>query len=445
VRAGYFTEWEDGDVKRAAVVLGLVLVVGVMSLPGSQAAVRLRYRDMYNVRGETLFKDRNPVVFRAVAFPELGDPAATYVDMMQAMHGTARVGGNGICFTLHGLSADGSSIDPAAVEQAKRIAKESKDRHMGAMVRVFAPDYPADLRTRERAARTVARAFRGEVKLLYWVDGPQPRRLARRFGSAARELVVVAEDGGDVLAAAAIPERAHTPVVLFGAIPEEGYEKTGFVLENTPASYDAIETAFTHPAELAPWTPDNSVLSEAERAEGFIALFNGRDLDGWYVTGSNKEGFTVKDGAIEWVARGASNLRSVRRYDDFVLRLEYRIAEGGNSGVHLRSPRAARASRIGFEFQMLGDHGKKKDKQSTGSIYAQVAPFVNASLPSGEWNTVEIICDGPHVKATLNGYVVQDLSFDDNEELKYRLRDGFIHLTDHGDPVSFRNVRLKPL
>ena len=63
----------------------------------------------------------------------------------------------------------------------------------------------------------------------------------------------------------------------------------------------------------------------------------------------------------------------------------------------------------------------------------------------GLWNTIEVTCDGPKVKVLINDVVVQDISFDDTEELKYRLRKGFICLTDHNCYVAFRNLRIKEL
>lgn len=419
-----------------------ICVLGALVTPEVEAA---RYKDMFLAKGTKLYRSDSPFTFKAIAFPALGDPAATYVDYMKAVNGTAKVGGNGICFTLHGLSPDGTSIDEKAVKWAKFIAKECKDRHMGAIMRVFPDGFSPEYKVRSTAARTVADAFRGEVKLVYWVDGPESKRIAKRLNWFARELCVAAEEGGEVDVVRELPARIKKPVLLLGSVPGEEMEDVSCLLEDTPASYEALEAATADPAELAPWTPDNSVLSEEERADGFIALFNGRDLDGWYVIGDNENGFAVKDGVIEWMEKGAGALRTVRRYDNFILRLEYRIEEGGNSGVHLRAPRGGRASRIGFEAQILGDHGQPIAKDSTGSIYDQVPPFINASLPAWEWNTYEIICDGSHVKITLNGYVVQDIDFDSRDELKYRLREGFIHLTDHGNKVSYRNIRLKPL
>ena len=98
-----------------------------------------------------------------------------------------------------------------------------------------------------------------------------------------------------------------------------------------------------------------------------------------------------------------------------------------------------------MEIQVMGDHGVTPTPNSTAAIYDVVPPAKNASKPAGEWNALEITLDGAKVKVVLNGEVVQDLNLDENEELKHRLRKGFIGLQDHGNPVSFRNIRLKRL
>ena len=133
------------------------------------------------------------------------------------------------------------------------------------------------------------------------------------------------------------------------------------------------------------------------------------------------------------------------RYDNFVLRFEFRIVQDGNSGVFIHAPRDCRQSKIGFEFQILGDYGEEPNKTSTGSVYDQVTPRLNAGKPAGEWNTAEVRLNGPHYKAILNGKQIQDVNFDDVPELKYRLRKGFIALQDHNNEVAFRNLRIKKL
>ena len=210
--------------------------------------------------------------------------------------------------------------------------------------------------------------------------------------------------------------------------------------------YPALDKAFADPAESAPWTPDNSLLSEAERAEGFVSLFDGKTLNGWFPRTPGVESFEVRDGCIEWVRKGADALLSRDRYDNFVLRLEWKIEKGGNNGVWLRGPRATRSSKLGFEFQMMGDSDiPEPTAESTGSVYRVLPAKALAARPEGEWNEVEIMLNGPHYQATLNGVQIQDVNFDEHPELSWRLRKGFICLSDHGSPAWFRNIRVKKL
>jgi hypothetical protein len=58
---------------------------------------------------------------------------------------------------------------------------------------------------------------------------------------------------------------------------------------------------------------------------------------------------------------------------------------------------------------------------------------------------MEVECRGPRLRVDLNGATIQDLNLEDYPELKVRLRDGFVALQDHGDPVAFRSIWIKPL
>jgi hypothetical protein len=222
-------------------------------------------------------------------------------------------------------------------------------------------------------------------------------------------------------------------------------EKVHFVAPGTNEGYAAFDRFMADPAELEPWTPDNSVLSEEERADGWISLFDGKTLNGWWIKGVNKKGFEVKDGAIVWAGPGADALYTHDRYGDFILRLEFRIAARGNSGLFLRGPRTGRSSKIGMEFQLFDDVDKAPDAHTTGAVYDVEPPLVGASKPAGEWNAIEIMLDGPIMKATVNGQVVQDRNLDEHDELRHRLREGFIGLQDHACHVAFRNIRIKKL
>ena len=137
---------------------------------------------------------------------------------------------------------------------------------------------------------------------------------------------------------------------------------------------------------------------------------------------------------------------SKHSFNDFVLRLDWKVDEPGfNAGLFLRAPRENRRSRMGFEVQMMGDHGNPPCDECTGAIYDVVAPTSNPSKPAGEWNSYEITAQGSRVIVVLNGVKVQDIDFNDFEALRYRKRSGYIGLQDHTNPCAYRNVRIKPL
>lgn len=194
-----------------------------------------------------------------------------------------------------------------------------------------------------------------------------------------------------------------------------------------------------------------SVLSEQEKREGFVPLFNGQDFSGWVVPDAS---WQIKDGVLVCTGRPGGWLRSEKRYENFILRGEFKISKGGNSGVFVRAPMFGRASRIGMEMQILDDYGRPPSKTSTGSIYDAVAPAKNASKPAGEWNSFEITCNRRRVRIVLNNVEVVNVNLDDpainsrlpeTHKLYKRQRRGYIGLQNHGSYVEFRNLRLKEL
>ena len=82
---------------------------------------------------------------------------------------------------------------------------------------------------------------------------------------------------------------------------------------------------------------------------------------------------------------------------------------GGNTGVGIRTPqfdpsksRATRPSFYSYEIQLVDDAGQPPTAHSTGSLYRYVAPSTNPVKPAGEWNTLEVRCQGPRIQVTLN-------------------------------------------
>lgn len=196
-------------------------------------------------------------------------------------------------------------------------------------------------------------------------------------------------------------------------------------------------------------------LSDDEKAQGWELLFDGRSLAGWAASG-DKAAWGAKDGQLAIVRPGTGGwLRTTRLFRDFELALEFLVPEGGNSGVGLRGSSAGDPAFTGFEVQIFDSHGKPADDRSCGAVYNAIAPASQASRPAGEWNQYRIRLVGDTLDVWLNGVAIhtaQKLDARGYEHdpknpnpLDRRLPTGFIALQDHGDPVRFRNVKIRDL
>jgi len=219
-------------------------------------------------------------------------------------------------------------------------------------------------------------------------------------------------------------------------------ESVRAVLESLKPMVDAFQKKIT--GAVPPSSDMNETLDPKEAEEGFVSLFNGKDLSGW-VPISEPENFVVREGAIQLDKFGGGWLRSWESYDDFIFRGEYWIAEGGNSGFFARVPLVGRGSRIGFEFQIQGqDKDAPITNDVTGSIY-DVKPPEGIFIKPNDWNEVEIQCVGPEVKITWNGEIAHHFKYEEVEPMRHRALSGYIGLQDHHNEVKFRNLRIKRL
>ena len=198
-------------------------------------------------------------------------------------------------------------------------------------------------------------------------------------------------------------------------------------------------------------------LDAREKADGFVALFNGTDLTGWKQYASKKEAWAVEDGLLVCKGGGGGWLGTTRDYADFEVRLEYRLKPYGNSGVYIRAPDTGHISREGMEIQILDDHHPKYANldfyQYTGSIYHVVAPTRRMSKKAGEWNAMAIRAEGRRVIVRLNGATIVDADLDRclkdpavaKEHTGLARATGKIGLQSHTDRVEFRRIRLREL
>lgn len=195
-----------------------------------------------------------------------------------------------------------------------------------------------------------------------------------------------------------------------------------------------------------------------EKNAGFEPLFNGKDLTGWEPKQENpkakdKDFWVVKEGGILACRAGTGWLGTKKEYGDFILRLEWKVAEGGNSGVFLRVPgvkEGVSPSATGMEIQVLDDNaaqykGKLKPYQYSGSIYTFVPCSKKVFKGAGVWNSFEITCKGDLIKVVYNGETVAEADASKDENLNKRPKKGLIGLQNHGSACEYRNVMIKEL
>jgi Domain of Unknown Function (DUF1080) len=199
--------------------------------------------------------------------------------------------------------------------------------------------------------------------------------------------------------------------------------------------------------------------------DGFTPLYNGKDLGGWHVK-DGRNGLWKANGEIlfcekgELGANGGGWLTTDREYGDFVLRLEWRIPPGGNSGVGLRYPKDGEPAHEGMEIQILDDaspeNARCPPEELSGSLFVEKAPIVKADKPVGEWNRMEITCRGSLLIVKTNGVETLHLNLDDltvlhghhrqYKPVSERPRKGFLGLQgDRGVQVEYRHIELKEL
>lgn len=190
------------------------------------------------------------------------------------------------------------------------------------------------------------------------------------------------------------------------------------------------------------------------QAERFRPLFNGRDLDGWVDPAGSYE---VADGAIVCKPRKGGVLYTREQFDDFAVRLEYRLPPGGNNGLAIRYPGKGRASTDGMcEIQILDDdhprYARLDPRQFNGSAYGMVAARRGYLRPAGQWNFMQVTVRGSTIQVELNGTRILDADLalvttfkDDQPHPGKDRRHGHFGFAGHGDPVAFRNILVQRL
>lgn len=198
-------------------------------------------------------------------------------------------------------------------------------------------------------------------------------------------------------------------------------------------------------------------LTEAEKEEGFVSLFNGKNLDGWQ---GNKTDYYAENGELVVNPKmgGHGNLFTEKEYGDFNFRFDFQLTPGANNGLGIRAPLEGDAAYVGMELQILDNtaaiYANLQDYQYHGSVYGVIAARRGFLNPFGEWNSQEVIVKGPKIKIILNGETILDgdiaeaskngtLDGKNHPGLKHEK--GYIGFLGHGSELKFKNIRIKEL
>jgi hypothetical protein len=205
-------------------------------------------------------------------------------------------------------------------------------------------------------------------------------------------------------------------------------------------------------------------LTDAEKDAGWRLLFNGKDLTGWRCNNDKPIATKIEDGSLVPFLSGGYLIIHEDQFDDFILKCDVRWKDPRcNSGIFFRLENPRDPVNTSFEAQVMAGNGT--GKHDMGAIYDLAAPSQAAGRADGEWNSVEIKCQGPHISVTVNGTLVSEMNCDqfdkpgvcpDGQPHKFTLggkpraikdfaRSGYLGFQDHGHKVWYKNVKLLAL
>lgn len=247
---------------------------------------------------------------------------------------------------------------------------------------------------------------------------------------------------------------------------------------------DVLAAILCLAALAIPASAEPPKLTEAEKAAGWMWLFDGSDTSAWM--GMDRTPFptqtwVVEDGILRTTEDGSGgDLRTIEDFRDFELVFDWKIEPGGNSGVKFcvqdewisanfspdmteQRKAVVRKQAVGYEFQMIDDESLDQTKpdwelSATGAIYLVAAPPTKEFNPPGQWNSSRIRMEGSTAEFWINGKKNLTVELGSPEVLaqvqktKFRKMAGYgkpgqgaIVLQHHGKPASFKNIKIRRL
>ena len=198
-------------------------------------------------------------------------------------------------------------------------------------------------------------------------------------------------------------------------------------------------------------------LTDEEIADGFVSLFNGKNLDGWQ---GNKTDYYAENGelVVNPEKGGHGNLFTENEYSNFIFRFDFQLTPGANNGLGIRAPLEGDAAYVGMELQILDNtapiYANLHEYQYHGSVYGVIPAKRGYLKPVGEWNTEEVVVKGSRVTVILNGTTILDGdikeaskngTLDGKNHPGLKRDKGYIGFLGHGSKLKFRDIRIKDL
>lgn len=205
----------------------------------------------------------------------------------------------------------------------------------------------------------------------------------------------------------------------------------------------------------------DNTLTAAEKAAGWRLLFDGRSLEGWrgFKTPEPDAGWTVTDGMLGPDPKTSRDIMTKETFGDFELAFDWKVGPKGNSGVMFRVTEAGTQTyQSGPEYQIVDNARGEPVVEQAGALYGLYAPTTDATKPVGEFNHSRLVLRGGRGEHWLNGVKVAEYDLDSDAfrakvaATKFRAwpqfaaaKSGHIAIQNHGDPVFFRNIKIRPL
>ena len=260
------------------------------------------------------------------------------------------------------------------------------------------------------------------------------------------------------------------------SIGKEKKEGTEIIWKNIKILTDSLSKYSKKTPLKALITKNNVAVDEIKN--GWKMLWDGKTTEGWRgarLDGFPTNGWEISEGMLTVLSTGGEesaaggDIVTTEVYGDFELKVDFKITEGANSGIkYYVDPDLNKGpgSSIGLEYQILDDArhpdaklGNHEGSRTLASLYDLIAADPNKPVnPIGEWNTAHIISKDNHVEHWLNGMKVLEYERKSDayrklvSESKYvkwpkfgEAEKGVILLQDHGDRVSFKNIKIRPI